>query len=167
MARPASARPNLRAPPKRALYLPTLTSHQTLHRKTDGGSFFHSVGLQVAALGAVGRADDAVAAFGAFINSGFGEVRGWAQQLYWGTHGADNRLVLGDPLNTALLSVWGLLRAGFGVVPTLGGLRSANAPAADFEGAQYNMTFMGRPVCIGVAGGRALFCANGSAVPPL
>ncbi len=38
----------------------------------NGGSFFHSVGLQVAALGAVGRADDATAVFGAFINSGFG-----------------------------------------------------------------------------------------------
>jgi hypothetical protein len=133
----------------------------------NGGSFFHSVGLQGAALGAVGRADDAVATFGAFINSGFGEVRGWAQQLYWGTHGANNTLVLGDPLNTALLSVWGLLQAGFGVVPTRGGLRSANAPARDFEGAQYNMTFMGGPVCIEVADARTVFCANGSAVPPL
>lgn len=93
-------------------------------------------------------------------------MRGWAQQLYWGTHGADNTLVLGDPLNTALLSVWGLLQAGFGVVPTLGGLRSASAPAASFEGAQYNMTYFGAGMCIEVAGGRALFCGNGSAVPP-
>jgi hypothetical protein len=131
----------------------------------NGGSFFHSVGLQVAALGAVGRADDAVGAFTSFINSGFGDVRGWAQQLYWGTYGADNTLVLGDPLNTALLSVWGLLRAGFGVVPTLGGLRSINPPATSFEGAVYNMTFFGAPVCVGVAGGMAVFCANGSGVP--
>jgi hypothetical protein len=133
----------------------------------NGGSFFHSVGLQVAALAAVGRADDAVATFMAFINSGFGDVRGWAQQLFWGTHGADNTLVLGDPLNTALLSVWGLLQAGFGVVPTPGGLRAANAPARTFEGAIYNVTFMGHPVCVQVAGGNACFCANGSSVPPM
>jgi hypothetical protein len=131
----------------------------------NGGSFFHSVGLQVAALGAVGRADDAVAVFGAFINSGFGDVRGWAQQLYWGTGGAGDSLVLGDPLNTALLSVWGLLQAGFGVEPSLGGLRARSPPAASFEGASYNMTFMGGSECIRVRGGATEFCNNGTRVP--
>ena len=133
----------------------------------SGGSFFHSLGLQVAALGAVGRADDAVGVFSAFINSGFGSVRGWAQQLYWGTHGADDTLVLGDPLNTALLSVWGLLQAGFGVEPTLAGLRSRNPPAASFEGAQRNVTFMGRATCLYVQGGETRFCSTGQAVPPV
>ena len=121
----------------------------------------------MAALGAVGRADDAVAVFTAFINSGFGDVRGWAQQLYWGTRGAGDTLVLGDPLNTALLSVWGLLQAGFGVVPTLGGLRAASAPASAFEGATYNMTFWGAAECLLVLSGATIFCANGTRVPPL
>lgn len=139
----------------------------THHTRTQTCSFFHSAGLQVAALGAVGRADDAVGVFSSFINSGFGNVRGWAQQLYWGTHGASDTLVLGDPLNTALLSVWGLLQAGFGVEPTLGGLRSRSKPAASFEGAGYNMTYMGAPVCLYVQGGETRFCSSGAAVPPI
>ena len=145
----------------------SLLQYTRTHAPIRTYSFFHSAGLQVAALGAVGRADDAVSVFSSFINSGFGNVRGWAQQLYWGTHGASDTLVLGDPLNTALLSVWGLLQAGFGVEPTLGGLRSRSKPAASFEGAGYNMTYMGAPVCLYVQGGETRFCSSGAVVPPI
>lgn len=129
----------------------------------NGGSFFHTPGLQFAALGAAGRADAAWAGFSALLNSGFGDIRGWAQQLYWGVNGSADKLVGGDPLNTAVLSVWGFLRAAFGVAPTLTrGLRIVNAPAAAAaEGARWNTSFLGESVCLEVEGGRARFC-NGS-----
>jgi hypothetical protein len=54
------------------------------------------------------------------MNSGFGKVRGWAQQMFWTPGGGPTRLDGPggdpDPLNTAALSVWGFMRAGFGVV---------------------------------------------------
>ena len=126
------------------------------------GSFFHTAGLQFAALGAAGRADDAVAAFSTLINSGFGAVRGWAQQLYWSPGQQPPSLVGFDPLNTAGVVVWGLLRAGFGVEPSLSGLATVNAPAASFEGARLNMSSLGQSVCLLVRGGKTIFC-NGTA----
>ena len=130
----------------------------------NGGSFFHTPGLQFAALGAAGRADDAYDGFSALMNSGFGEIRGWAQQLYWGTNGAPDSLVGGDPLNTAVLPIWGFLRASFGIVPTLTkGLVVANEPAAKAEGAVWNTSYLGESVCLTVRSRRATFC-NGTAI---
>jgi hypothetical protein len=89
----------------------------------NGGGFFHTAGLQFAALGAAGRPDDAYAGFAVLMGSGFGEVRGWAQQLWWTPGGGPSRLDPAggdaDPLNTAALSVWGFMRAGFGVATSL------------------------------------------------
>ena len=128
----------------------------------NGGAFFHSSGLQAAALGAAGRADAAVAAFATLANSGFGAVRGWAQQEYWAHNGAPPTLVGFDPLNTAALSVWGLFRAAFGVAPALGGrLRILNPPAAAFEGARWNVSVGGASTCLLVRDGSTIFC-NGS-----
>jgi len=128
----------------------------------NGGSFFHTPGLQFAALGMAGRAGDAYDGFVALMNSGFGRVRGWAQQLYWGTHGGPDQLVGGDPLNTAVLPIWGFLRGTFGIVPTLTrGLTVANTPADAMEGAVWNMSYLGESLCLTVKGGATLFC-NGS-----
>lgn len=130
----------------------------------NGGSFFHSAGLRFAALGAAGRADDAVAELVALLNSGFGEVRGWAQQLYWGVNGTAGSLVGFDPLNTAALALWGALRAGFGVALTLDGVHAISAPAAAFEGAVYNMSVLGESVCLTVRASVARYC-NDTPVP--
>lgn len=132
----------------------------------NGGSFFHTPGLQFAALGAAGRADDAYDGFISLMSSGFGDIRGWAQQLYWGTQGKPDTLVGGDPLNTAVLPIWGFLRATFGVAPTLTrGLRVVNEPAAKAVGAVWNSSFLGQSVCLTVQGNplRTTFC-NGSAL---
>ena len=120
--------------------------------------------MAAAALGAAGRADAAYEGFSVLMNSGFGDVRGWAQQLYWGTEGKPNSLVGGDPLNTAALSIWGFLRAGFGVTPTLTrGLHAASAPAAAMEGANWTFSYLGKDVCVTVAQGRSAFC-NGTVI---
>lgn len=130
----------------------------------NGGAFFHSSGLQAGALGAAGRADDAVTAFSTLVNSGFGAVRGWAQQEYWSHGGAAPTLVGFDPLNTAALSVWGLFRAAFGVAPALGGrLRKINAPSAMFEGARWNVSVGGVSTCLVIQGAVTSFC-NGSSL---
>ena len=60
-------------------------------RYENGGGFFHTTGLQYAALGVAGRADEAVAGFSTLMNSGFGKVRGWAQQLWWTRGGGPSR----------------------------------------------------------------------------
>lgn len=130
----------------------------------NGGSFFHTPGLQLAALGLAGRANDAWDGYVNLMGSGFGEIRGWAQQLYWGVDGKADSLVGGDPLNTAVLPIWGFLRAAFGVAPTLmHGLTVVNAPATNAEGAVWNTSYLGESVCLTVAGGSARFC-NGTVV---
>jgi hypothetical protein len=130
----------------------------------NGGSFFHSPGLQFAALGAAGRADDAYDSFVALMNSGFGDIRGWAQQLYWGVNGSPDSLVGGDPLNTAVLPIWGFLRAIFGVAPTLTrGLKIVNSPALKANGATWNTSYLGESICLRVDGATTIFC-NGSAI---
>ena len=127
------------------------------------GGFFHSSGLQFAALAAAGRSDAAVDAFSAFINSGFGDVRGWAQQLYWGTNHKPSSLVGSDPLNTAALSVWGFMRAAFGVGWSLKGLTVVGPPAAAMAGARWNVSVLGQSACLLVGSGVTTFC-NGSAI---
>ena len=130
----------------------------------NGGAFFHSPGLQFAALGAAGRADAAYSGFGALLNSGFGAIRGWAQQLYWAPNGGAGSLVGGDPLNTAALSVWGFMRGVFGAAPTLTrGVVAVGRPAAAAEGARWNVSHLGVDVCLLVGKGVTTFC-NGSAL---
>ena len=119
-----------------------------------------SAGFELAALGAAGRANDAYDALIALLNSGFGETRGWAQQLYWGP---TNSLVGGDPLNSALVIVWGFVRGCFGVSTSLAGIRRVGAPAAALEGARLNISVLGETCCIAVTGGATLFC-NGSSI---
>lgn len=148
-------------PIKNPLEYATQEGKITFPMYENGGSFFHSAGLQFGALGAAGRADDAFSAFQALMNSGFGDTRGWAQQLYW--RGTDE-LVGFDPLNTALLSVWGFMRAVFGIAPTLSnGLMIINSPAKEMEGARWNMSYLGASVCLRVIQGTTSFC-NGSSI---
>ena len=132
----------------------------------NGGAFFHTPGLQFAALGSAGRADAALSGFVTLMSSGFGAIRGWAQQLYWAQNGGAGSLVGGDPLNTAALSIWGFMRGAFGAAPTLTrGVVATNAPAAALEGSRWNVSHLGRDVCLLVGRGTTTFC-NGSSLAP-
>ena len=133
----------------------------------NGGSFFHTPGLQFSALGVAGRPDAAYDGFVALLNSGFGRIRGWAQQLYWSPNRQPERLVGGDPLNTAALSIWGFMRTSFGAAPTLTrGVVAVNKPAAAAMGSRWNVSVLGENVCLVVGDGVTTFC-NGSALQPL
>jgi hypothetical protein len=77
------------------------------------------------------------------MNSGFGKVRGWAQQLWWSPGGGPSRLDPAggdaDPLNTAALSIWGVMRAGFGVGHSL--LKGVvPSPRHNYHGQNYGLT---------------------------
>ena len=100
------------------------------------------------------------------MNSGFGEIRGFAQQLYWGTQGKPDTLVGSDPLNTAVLPIWGFLRSVFGIAHTLTkGLVVVNEPAMNAIGAVWNTSYLGESVCLTVQNSplRTTFC-NGSSI---
>lgn len=104
---------------------------------------------------AVGDASGAFAAFDAFLNNGYETTRGWAQQLYWNK----GVLVGSDPLNNALLSLWGLLRGGLGILTTLSqGLVRTTPPAPQLEGARYTFGYLGADVCVTVTNGSLLYC---------
>ena len=129
----------------------------------NGGGFFHSAGLYLAALGAAGKPNDAFDSFTTLMNSGFGDIRGWAQQLYWSPNGKPSSLVGFDPLNTAALTVWGFMRATFGVAPTLSsGWVKVNEPAAAMEGARWNVSYLGASVCMKIQGGVTIQCDGSS-----
>lgn len=121
----------------------------------NGGAFFHTIGLQVLAYSMAGYQSLAYDTFNSFLVNGFSYNHGWAQQLYWDT----NSLVGSDPLNNCLLSLWGFLRGGFGVTPTLTkGLKNTNIPFPEFEGAVYRFAYLGKDVCLRVQGGRTVLC---------
>lgn len=142
----------------------TVTGPMAFPMYENGGAFFHTPGLQFAALGAAGRADAAWSGFLALLNSEFGAIRGWAQQLYWAPNGGASSLVGGDPLNTAALSVWGFMRSFFGAEPTLTrGVVAVGKPAAAAEGARWNVSHLGVDVCLLVSEAVTRFC-NGSAI---
>ena len=122
----------------------------------SGGSFFHSPGLQYAALGFMNQSSVAYNLFITLINSPFGNIRGWAQQLYWGNPGS---LVGFYPLNTALLSVWGFFMSSFGIYPTLAnGIQFIGTPAPELEGSRWNMSYLGKNVCLTIQNGQTVYC---------
>ena len=70
-----------------------------------------------------------------------------------------------DPLNNALMAVWGWLRAVFGVKPTLAGVVSTHAPAPEVEGGQWTFAFLGKNFCVQVLSGVAVECRSAAAIP--
>ena len=127
----------------------------------NGGSFFRQVGYEALARALSGNASGGHATYERFMTFGFAQNRGWAQQLYWNT----GELVGADPLNNALMAVWGWLRAVFGVKPTLAGVVSTHAPAPEVEGGQWTFAFLGKNFCVQVLSGVAVECGSAAAIP--
>ena len=88
------------------------------------------------------------------MEKGFVQNRAWAQQLYWRT----GELVGADPLNNALLALYGALHGGFGIKRTLAGETVVNAPAPELEGSTWTSAYLGADRCLAVRGGKTVPC---------
>eukprot|EP01087_Luapelamoeba_hula_P003505 TRINITY_DN1331_c1_g1_i4.p1 TRINITY_DN1331_c1_g1~~TRINITY_DN1331_c1_g1_i4.p1 ORF type:complete len:794 (-),score=74.73 TRINITY_DN1331_c1_g1_i4:120-2501(-) len=114
----------------------------------NGGAFFHSSGLEIAAWGLAGHADIAWNTTLRFLLHGFDVDRAWAQQLFWNTHS----FIGWDPLNNSLMVLWGFVRGVLGIEPTLTrGIQIHNHPLpAVLEGSRYSFSYLGlrHSVCV-------------------
>ena len=75
------------------------------------------------------------------MRCGYAHNRLWGAALKW-----DTGAIVSEPLNNALLILWGFLRGCFGIRPTLTGLRLDGAVAAKLEGATHTFCHLGRDV---------------------
>jgi len=119
------------------------------------GVFFHSIGFEILARARAGYADDAYDLFVLFMDQCFVPYHAWAQQVFWNS----GALVGNDPLNNALIAIWGMLLGGFGVDVSLSeGITFVNPPAIAFEGATWNFAYVGTNYCVTVHYGVAQHC---------
>ncbi len=117
----------------------------------NGCSFFHSTGFEIAARGAAGQADAAYDTFERVIRHGYARNRLWAAGLKW-----DTGQLISEPLNNALLILWGFTRGCLGVRPSLTGLALEGTCAQRMEGARHTFCHLGRDVTVRVKGGRTV-----------
>jgi hypothetical protein len=109
----------------------------------NGGSFFHSTGLEIAARSIAGQQNKAYEVFERVMTKGYTKHKFWGALLNWKTGELSS-----EPLNNSLLILWGMLRGCFGVFPTLDGVHVVGKPAKQLNGARYEFSYMGRSVLI-------------------
>lgn len=115
----------------------------------NGCSFFHSTGFEIAARGIAGQPDAAYDAFDRVMRQGYARNRLWAAALKW-----DSGQLISEPLNNALLILWGFARGCLGVRPALSGLGFEGPCARRLEGSRFTFCHLGRDVTVRVAGGK-------------
>ncbi len=79
-----------------------LQNQKTYPNYENGCSFFHSTGFEIAARGIAGQPDSAYDAFERVMKHGYARNRLWAAALKW-----DTGQLISEPLNNALLILWG------------------------------------------------------------
>lgn len=87
------------------------------------------------------------------MEHGFKTTSLWGAGITWADpeRGAQ---IYSEPLSNALIILVGLMRAGFGVEPTLtDGLRTISSPMPQFEGAAHTFSFLGRNTTLHVHNG--------------
>ncbi|MBI5280819.1 MAG: hypothetical protein HY858_03985 [Candidatus Solibacter usitatus] len=125
-----------------------LGNQKTFPNYENGCLFFHTTGFEIAARAVAGQQEQAYATFERVMRHGYARNRLWAAALKW-----DTGKLVSEPLNNALLILWGFLRGCFGVWPGLNGVRVAGKPPGALEGASYRFCHLGRDVRVGVRGG--------------
>jgi Glycosyl-hydrolase family 116, catalytic region len=115
----------------------------------NGCSFFHSTGFEIAARGAAGQVDAAYDTFERVMRHGYARNRLWAAGLKW-----DTGQLISEPLNNALLILWGFTRGCLGLRPSLTGLGVEGTCAQRMEGSSHTFCHLGRDVTVRVKGGR-------------
>lgn len=117
----------------------------------NGCSFFHTTGMEIAARAVAGQPEQAYDLFERTMRLGYARNRFWGAALKW-----DTGEVISEPLNNALLILWGFLRGCFGVWPSLTGLRKTGPVSRRMEGASYTFCHLGKDVHLAVRDGRVI-----------
>lgn len=122
-----------------------LQNQKTYPNYENGCSFFHSTGFEIAARGIAGQHDAAYDAFERVMRHGYARNRLWAAGLKW-----DTGELISEPLNNALLILWGFVRGCLGVRRSLKGLILEGTTSARLEGARHTFCHFGRDVTVEV-----------------
>lgn len=117
----------------------------------NGCSFFHSTGLEIAARGIAGQKVQAFETFERTMQHGYARNRLWAAALQWNTGE-----LISEPLNNALLILWGFVTGCLGVRRTLTGIETAAEVPAKLEGARHAFSHVGKNVSVRVLNGKAV-----------
>ena len=73
----------------------------------------------------------------------FKRTRFWQQGNGWGAHEIKGPSQGSDVLMDQIVTLWGFLRGGFGIEPTLTGLKVVHRPAKQLEGASWAFVHLG------------------------
>ncbi len=117
----------------------------------NGCSFFHSTGLEIAARGIAGRKQQAYEVFERVMQHGYARNRLWAAALQWKTGE-----LISEPLNNALLILWGFVAGCLGVRRTLSGVQTATDYPDTLQGAQHAFSHLGKRVGVRIENGGAI-----------
>lgn len=115
----------------------------------NGCSFFHSTGFEIGARGMAGQPVGALETFDRVMRHGYARNRLWAAALKW-----DTGALISEPLNNALLILWGFTRGCLGVRPSLTGLKLEGECPPALEGARHTFCHLGRDVTVTVRNGK-------------
>jgi len=125
------------------------TNQKVFPNYENGGSWFHTTGLEIAARAVAGQAEKAYDTFERIMRHGYARNRLWGALLKW-----DTGDLHGEPLTDALLILWGFLRGCFGVWPTLEKLNVVGSPSHRMEGAEHTFCHLGKDVTVKVVDGQ-------------
>ena len=119
----------------------------------NGCSFFHTTGFEIAARGIAGQPDQAYETFERVMRQGYARNRFWGAALKW-----DTGELQSEPLNNALLILWGFTRGCLGLQPSFDRLVShqepLDFPAGQLVGARYTFGHLGKNVTATVVGAK-------------
>jgi len=127
---------------------------ELIHQKAypmyeNGGAFFYATGLEIAARGAAGQAEQAYATFERLMRRGYARNRLWGAELLWNTD-----TVFSEPLNSALLILWGFAYGCLGIRKSLTDVQAVGISTLQLEGATHTFRHSGKNVTVRVCSGR-------------
>jgi len=90
------------------------------------------------------------------MTEGVVKTRAWAQgAMLWGSSPG---LVGGDPLNNALVALWGFLTGAMGIDVALNQLQLKRRAPQEMEGVKYIFTHLGEDQCVTVHNAVPTWC---------
>jgi hypothetical protein len=114
----------------------------------NGCGCFHTTGLEIAARASAGQADKAYETFERVMRQGYARNRLWGAVLKW-----DTGELQSEPLNNALLILWGFTRGCFGLLQSFEGVKTVGTLSAKLLGGRYTFCHLGKNVTVSVEKG--------------